>query len=121
METWSAFPFSFLLGRGEFLFLGEGLEEGAQFSAVFGQHPDELHAVADLRVRSDHLGLDEQGVLELQSKVEGGADGKWIHAVDVAAAEAEVGGSAPNGGVAAFGVNFDGHAHRESRVLTPLR
>jgi len=113
-------PCLFFPRCGEFLLLGEGIQELAEFGAVLGQHSGELHAVAHLRIRSDDPGLNEQRPFELQPEIERAADGKWMRALDVAAAEAEVGRSTPDRSVAAFGVNFDGHAHRESRVTAHL-
>jgi len=109
-----------LRGSDGLFLLGYGVEEGGEFGTVLGKNFDELNAVADLGIGGDHLAENKQGALELQFEFDGGADGKRIHAFDVATAEADVGGSAADRGVAAFGVNFDGHSHRKSRMLAPL-
>lgn len=103
------------------LWLGLGGEEGGEGFVVFGEHAEELEAVAELGVGGDGFGGDEDRVGELQLEVEVGADGEGIHAFDVASVEAEVGGREVDGSVAALGVNLHGHADLESRMPPPFR
>jgi len=102
------------------LLLGYGIQEGEEFVVVFGEHAEEVDSVAELGVGGDDSGLDEKRVGEFQFEFEVGADREWIHALDVASVEAEVGGGEVDGSVAAFGVNFDGQVQFKSRVLAPF-
>ena len=77
-----------------------GVEEGAEFVDVRGEHAGEFHAVADLRVGGSDRGEREESAVNLQLELETRADGEWEDRFDVACAEAEVGGGAADGRVA---------------------
>lgn len=100
--------------------MGYGVEEVAECGAVLGEDFDELDAIADLRVAGDDFAEDEKGVGDLQFEFEAGTDWERVHAFDVAAAGADVGGGAADRSFVAIGVNFDRYSRRESRVLTPF-
>ncbi len=119
---------------GFFHRLGGCFEKDAEFIAVFGEHAYELDAVAELGIAGDDAGEDEKGVFEIGSgelgfelefEFELGSNREWIHALDVAAAEANVGRDAVDGSIAdrfvELGVNFDGEVQLESRMLAAFR
>lgn len=54
-DSGSVRGFSGVVSGGEFL-LGYLIEELAECGLVFGEHPEELDAVAELRVAGDDLG-----------------------------------------------------------------
>jgi len=80
----------FVFRVGQFLSPGDGVEEGVEQVVVLGENLDELHAVADLRIRGDNSSLNVQQILDTQLQVESSADRKRTRGFDVATAEAEV-------------------------------
>ena len=59
-----------------FRFLG-GVEEGAEFVDVLGEHAGELDGVADLRVGGSDRGEREESAVNLRLELETRADGEW--------------------------------------------
>lgn len=100
----------------EFLFC-DRIEERAERGLVLGKHSKELDTVAELRIASDYRGRDDECSAGFEFEIDACAHWKWVHALDVAAAETQVGGGAMQRRCAAFGVDFDGYTHFESRVI----
>ena len=97
-----------------------GVEEGAEFVDVLGEHAGELDAVADLRVGGDDRGEHEESAINLQLELETRADGEWEDRFNVASPEAEVGRGAADGRVAPFGEELDRDSYFEARVLSAV-
>ena len=106
--------------RRQFLF-GDGVEKINQCPAIFGEHPQELDAITELRVACDDSAGDEKSAAGFKFEIEARACREWVHALDVASTEAQVGGSTVQGSGTAFGVNFDRHVDFVSRGLPPFR
>jgi len=64
------------------------IQELAERGAIFGEHPDELDAVAELRIAGDNICCNEKRVGGVEFEFEAGARRKGIHALDVASVEA---------------------------------
>jgi hypothetical protein len=76
-----------------------GVEEGAEFVDVLGEHAGESDAGADLRVGGGDRGEHEESAINLQLELETRTDGEWEDRFNVASAEAEVRRGAADGRV----------------------
>lgn len=112
-QTWGIVLLSV---RGELLFR-DCIEELDEYGAILGKHAQELYAVAELRIAGDDCGRDNESAAGFKFEIEIGARRKWVHAFDVASAEAQVGGSAAQRSGAGFSMYLDRDAYFDSLVF----
>jgi hypothetical protein len=88
-----------------------GFQEGFKRLPILGDHPDEPYPISHLGIGGNHGGRDQNGGFDGKLQIQISPDWKWENCLDVAAAQAQIGSSAPNRAAARVSLYFDWHAH----------
>jgi hypothetical protein len=86
-------------------------QEGSKRLPILGEHPDEPYPISHLGIAGNHGGGDQDGSFDGKLQIQISPDWEWENCLDVAAAQAQIGGIATNPPAARVSLYFDRHTH----------